>query len=126
MHVFIDESGSFAIPKGDPAPAVSCAGAVLVPSAHAEAIVADFMTLAAPWVDASGEVKGRALGEAEIDAFLAFLADRKCLVECMAVDLGLHRVAEVNAHRDEQARRLTANLTDEHHPNLKAGVPARS
>lgn len=120
MHIFIDESGSFTIPKGATAPAVSCVGAVVMPSADADAIQADFAALAAPWADASGEVKGRSLNEQQIDAFLAFLVERKCLIAATAIDLGLHRVAEVAAHRDAQSRKLTANLTDKHHPDAKA------
>jgi hypothetical protein len=124
MHVFVDESGSFTIPRSSGGPAISCVGAVVLPSSELEVILAGFRTLAACWAPSSVEVKGRTLNEEQTDAFLAFLAERQCLIVCNTIDLAQHRVAEVEAHRDEQARRVSANLSEEHHPRLKESVRA--
>lgn len=122
MHIFIDESGSFTVPRGAPAPSLSCVGAVMLPSDDVEEITAEFLHLSEPWSPPGQEVKGRALGEVEIDAFLAFLARRRCLVHAVAIDLGLHDPTDAAGHREAQADRMTANLTEEHHPSLRGEV----
>ncbi|MDI3308319.1 MAG: hypothetical protein QJR07_14600 [Acetobacteraceae bacterium] len=124
MHIFVDESGSFTIPKERKGPSISCAGAVILPSAEAPTILADLQRLSGPWADASGEVKGRMLNETRVDSFLSLLAERGCLIDCVAIDLGLHCVAEVQEHQQVQASKLTANLIAEHHPNLVQEVRA--
>lgn len=122
MHIFVDESGSFTVPARTKRPSISCVGAVILPSSEVESVIHDFAAMAAPWANASGEVKGSKLNEAQISTFLDFLSERRGLVKCVAVDMALHRIDEVLAHRDEQARKLTANLTHEHHPNLVAAI----
>lgn len=122
MHIFIDESGTFTVPKDGSAPALSCVGAVVLPSAEIDAIQAAFSDLVRPWTDAGEEVKGRLLGERQMDAFLAFLAECRGLIEVVAIDLAFHRVAQVREHQEGQARRLSANLTDAHHPNVWQAV----
>lgn len=124
MHIFIDESGSFTVPSEAKKPAVSAVGAVLLPSLQTPQILAEFKRLSSAWASENGEVKGRLLDEAQVDRFLGFLADCDGLVECTAIDLALHRVSEIRHHQEIQARKITANLTSEHHPNVWAGARA--
>jgi hypothetical protein len=44
------------------------------------------------------------------------------LFDCVALDLGLHRVQEVNEHKGEQAHHVLESVTQEHHPKLRAQV----
>ena len=118
MHIFIDESGSFTVPGTATKPALSAVGAVLLPSEHISQIFVDFQKLKSGWATEKGEVKGRLLSEDQFDQFFSFLAECNGLIECTAIDLALHRVSEIRAHQDAQSRKITANLTSEHHPNL--------
>jgi hypothetical protein len=120
MYIYIDESGAFAIPKRNPGPAVSCAGALVLPESCHDEIVAEFCALSAEWPKLNGEIKGRLLGEVEISAALAMLSRYGATFECVAIDLGLHRALEVQGHRESNARNVLKNVTPEHNPGLVA------
>jgi hypothetical protein len=45
MHVYIDESGTFSIPKRIKGPSISCAGALTIPTSRHDQILDDFRKL---------------------------------------------------------------------------------
>lgn len=114
MHIFIDESGPFSIPAGKPKPAISCIGALSLPSAMVVDVYHDFAALTAGWPNERGEIKGRLLNETDIAAALQFFADKSAIFNCVAIDLGLHTDREALAHHEQQAGALVAGLTDRH------------
>lgn len=118
MHIFIDESGSFAAPP-EPRPSVSCVAALVVP----DRTLGDVATAFRMWkrrhgFDPGKEVKGSALDEPQIADLIALLRRYPVLLEVYAVDMGMHVPAHIAARKEEQARMLTASLTEEHHPNF--------
>lgn len=122
MHVFIDESGTFAVPKV-PAPSISCAGALTLPSAHLDEIYAGFLAIGAEWPkEHSGEIKGRLLNAPEMDVALRYFASVGAVFECVAVDAGLHKTPEILEHRERQALNLARHLTERHRPEMVAEI----
>ena len=122
MHIYIDESGTFVIPADRRGPAISCAGALIVPESQHEQVVATFLEVSRPWPKEDGEIKGKLLDEAHIESAIGVLARHGCLFDCVAIDLGLHRVQEVNDHKGQQAANLLAAITPRHQPTLIAQV----
>jgi hypothetical protein len=117
MHIFIDESGTFAIPQ-KPAPAVTCLGAVIIPDSRRETVFAKFMALAEHWPKTpDGEIKGKLLGENQFYDAVEMFADQGVVMECAATDMGLHSKAEIEKHRDIQADKLYDSVTPGIHFN---------
>lgn len=122
MHIFIDESGSFAIPR-ERKPAGNCVGAVIIRDAALNAVLQDFAALSKNWVRTKhGEIKGRLLDENQFYDTIEMLAVHDVLFDCAAIDLGLHLSDEIEAHKEIQAQKLEAALTPEHQPEMIADV----
>ena len=124
VHTYIDESGTFAIPKRT-GPSVSCVGAVIVPDASHDAIMRDFLALAKAWPRAAnGEIKGRLLNENQFYDAIELLAGHGVLFDCIMMDVGLHEARDAEQQRDVYAARVRAAGTLRHRPSLIAQVQA--
>jgi hypothetical protein len=121
LHICIDESGTFCIPTRV-GPSVSCVGALIIPDSTFTAAIEDFRVFTKGWPrDPHGEIKGRLIRDPnQFYDYIELLRQHRCFFDCVAIDMGLHDEAIVVAHRDAQAARITANLTERHKPSLIA------
>jgi hypothetical protein len=112
MHIFIDETGSFAIPAPFPSP--SLVGALVIPDRKLKYFDRIYGRLRPKLPKDKGEVKGRVLNEEEIRSVVEVLLRCECLFEATVIELGTHTETGLTKHKMEQAKRITANLTEEH------------
>ena len=118
MHIFIDESGTF---TGNPGQhSVSLVGAPIIPDARIARVEKQYQALRADLPKEKGEVKGRLLSEDDVDSVVSMLARNDIVLEIKAIDLGMHSTGAIAAHQAKQAALLTENLTEQHHPDLRA------
>jgi len=116
MLIFIDESGSFAYtsrPIG-----IALVGALIIPEGRIEQVIKKYNALRARLPMQDGEVKGRMLSEADIDRVVAILVRNEALFEVVAVDMAVHSLDGVEAHKKAQENAITNNLSNEHHPKV--------
>lgn len=117
MYIFIDESGPF-LPNQRRDSAVSCTAAAIIPRRFYKAVEEEFVAITEGWPSEKGEVKGRLLGDDQILSIAEWLARYNVFCEVVAFDLNIFSPEELTAHKHVQAEKLTANLTDQHHPDL--------
>jgi hypothetical protein len=67
-------------------------------------------------------VKGRLLDEVQVRSVLEILLRCECLFEASAIELGTHSEEGLTKHKMGQAEAMTANLTEEHHPEFRADL----
>ncbi len=117
MHIFIDESGVF---THDPTKMAtpSAVGALVIPTRSINGFQRLYRRLRQQLPKEKGEVKGRLLNEAELGKVVDILKRMNCVFEVAVIDLAMHTPDELAEHKLAQERALTANLSDEHHPNL--------
>lgn len=121
MHIFIDETGSFGGVERFPSP--SLVGALIVPSTRLQSLEKAYGKLRKNFhIDTRGEVKGKSLSEKEVASVVDLLMEHSALFEAACVELGAHTQAGLDKFQFEQAERMTANLTNEHHETLKAAI----
>lgn len=116
MHIFIDESGTFALT--DKPTSVSAIGAVVLPDYAMKGFDKLYSRVRRRLPKVRGEVKGRLLSEAEVCEVAEVVRKVGGLFEVVLIDMGLHSREVVEEHRAKQAEAVTHHLTDEHHPNL--------
>lgn len=109
MHVYVDESGTFSIPRQATSPAVSCCGALTLPTERKQEVFSGFEALTRDWPRDRGELKGWLLSEEHFSAALAYFVECKLLVELVAIDLGLHETGEVYRHKQGAADNIARN-----------------
>jgi hypothetical protein len=121
MHIFVDETGSFA---GIEQPnSISLVGALVVPDERLASLEKNYAKLRRGLhKDAKGEVKGRLLNELDVARLIPVLFEHSVLFEAACIDLGLHTQAGLLAFRAQQAEKITNGLTDQHTATLKAQV----
>jgi hypothetical protein len=117
MHIFIDESGSF-LTLNDERPHVCCVAALVVPSSRVDAVFSEFSALRRTWPEGQREVKGSRLGEAEVAQSIELAVRHDALLKICAVDSGRHTDDQVAIARKNQADKLRAAVSVNHHPNL--------
>ena len=120
MHIFIDESGSFAYTPN--AHSISVVGALIIPDSRLPDIEKKYLKLRARLPQKNDEVKGRLLSESDIDRVVTLLVRNEALFEVTANDMGLHSEADVSGHKKGQEIGMTAHLTDEHRPSVHEGL----
>lgn len=121
MHIFLDESGAFA-GIGKPV-SLSAMAALVIPDGRLARVKADWRKLRRTFPkDHRGEVKGKALTEDQVIAVARLLAQHRCIAEVSMIDMGLHTREEIEAHIEGLMHGMSANLTDEHHPNIWATI----
>lgn len=123
MHINIDESGSFAVPRNGSA-GFCCVGGLVVGDAQKEKLEAEFQRLTAPWVAPGMEVKGRALPPTAVRQVLDLLGEVDAKLFVTATAGSFHTDDALAAFRHRQADLLGANLTPRHTPELRAQMAA--
>lgn len=123
MHIFIDESGTFTGIGGE-TPAVSTIGALILTSHGLPKLFRRYGRLRANLPKRKGEVKGSLLNEAQVAAVVELLRRNGAIFCASMIDLAAHTADDIAGHRDRRRESLTANLTDGHTPELRAGVAA--
>lgn len=118
MHIFIDESGTFA-PVKNGERSLSLVGALIVPDWSLPKLLTRYAQrrVSLP-KNSSGEVKGKLLDENQVSRVVDLLIKSNCLFEVVAVDMGNEDVQSIERHRAGQAEGITKNLTDKFHPNV--------
>jgi hypothetical protein len=107
MHIFIDESGTFVdYQKGS----IGVVGALVIPDGNLRRLRRKFARIRPSLLKGGGEVKGRLLGEYDVNRVVRLLAAREALFEVTALDLGLHTEASVLAFRQKLAAETRAKL----------------
>lgn len=121
MHIFLDESGTFA-GIGKPV-SLSVMAALVIPDSRLARLKADWRRARRTLpTDHRGEVKGKALREDQVIAVARLLSKHRCIVEASMIDMGLHTPEEIEAHITGQVRGMSVNLTEDHHPNVLTTV----
>src|SRR5438552_2197015 len=118
MHIFIDESGTFA-PVKTSAPSISAVAALVVPDAILPTLERKYLKMREDLPKSKGEVKGRLLSESEIATVVSLLNRHQVLFEVTVVDMAIHDSATIDNHKATQAEKITANLTPRHRPRVR-------
>ncbi len=121
MHIFIDESGTFVIPKTDP-PAFSAVGALTIPDGERIKLEEKYNRLREDLPKQDGEVKGRDLQEHQIAQIVALLVKHQVLFEASVVELSHSDGPLIAAHQEKQARGITKNITPGCNDSLRASL----
>lgn len=116
MHIYIDESGNFVVPK-DNKHRVSCVTALAIPSCSRREVVKEFKRLRSAW-GSNEEVKGSKLDEDQVAAVISLLRNYDVLTEICAIDMGGHSEQQVADYKRGQADTLIESITPEHHPDV--------
>ena len=104
--VFLDESGTFACPKSRSGPSLGCVAALAVSERDLPAIEKGFQNFASRWPPGGAEPKGSRLSERQIDRVLTHLGNHDVVLTFVAIDMAHHTEAEIEAHKNDQARRI--------------------
>ncbi len=125
MHIFIDESGSFS-GSANKQHALSCVGALVIPDFRLDQVFDRYKRLKKRLPKKAGEVKGSFLNESEVAAITDLLAKNDVVLEVVIFDSATQSAQEITKHKLEQARLMTRDLTDQHHPVVVGQVVALS
>lgn len=117
MHIFIDESGTFA-GIGHKKPSISMLGALIVEDRRLSRLCREYLRIRSKLPQERGEVKGRLLLEEHVDMVVRLLQHHGAIFEVVGIDMGMHTEDAVAQHRSKFADAMTANLTEEHHRSL--------
>ncbi len=120
MHIWIDESGSFAGVGEMPSP--SCVGALVVPDAKLADLERLYGRLRRNLPKVKGEVKGRLLTARQVADVVGVLSRSEALFSVSLFEFGMHTVEDIRTHQAELAARLGANITEEHHDVVRNWV----
>jgi hypothetical protein len=121
MHIFIDESGTFAFPPdGEVSPSI--VGALIVPDCAIAQLFKKYERLRGRLPKENGEVKGRLLKEHHVDEVVTWLRRNQCIFEAMVIEMGRESRADIAERKLKTGSALTDNLTDAHNADLKTRV----
>ena len=124
MHIFLDESGTFALPApGTFSPSI--VGALVVPDFKLAKLEQRYARLRHRLPKDAGEVKGRLLNEAQVAQVVDLLRRNSGLFFAHVIETGLEDKDLIRLHREGAAEAMTKHLTDRHFDSLKADVWAR-
>lgn len=121
VHIFIDESGTFA-GVGSSVPAISAQGALILPSYQLSRLFRKYQKLRANLPKRSGEVKGSLLNEQQVASVVELLRKNGAIFCASIIDMADHTAEDIAKHREQGVQSLGANLTDGHTPELRASV----
>lgn len=117
MHIYIDESGSFAS-SDKPNSGISCIGALVIPDNRVSRIILEFELLSKRITKDKGEVKGRLLQEAEIAKVIKMLSKFEVLFFVVCADMNKQTNTTITNNKIEQCKKITETLTNEHHERV--------
>jgi hypothetical protein len=110
VRIFIDESGSF---TGFHAGSISVVGALVIPDVMMDKLTRKYAKFRDRLPqDESGEVKGRLLNEKQVDKVVMLLARNEALFEITALDLGLHKEADVRDYQKKLGEGIPQRTND--------------
>jgi hypothetical protein len=107
MHIFLDESGTFV---GYQRGSIGVVGALVIPDGNVRRLRRKFARIRPSLPKEGGEVKGKLLGEHDVNRVVRLLATREVIFEVTALDLGLHTEAGVLAFKRKLAAETRAEL----------------
>lgn len=112
MHIYIDESGSFAcFPEARNS--ISCVTALVVPESEHDSLMNEYDALRKTWGSCGEELKGRDLAEKQFAEVVNLVSSsRRTFIRIEAIDIGLHTKAIIKDHQSRQAARICAHLGD--------------
>jgi len=120
MHIFIDETGNFLPTANGPKP--SFVGALIIPDFKLAEVFSRYEKIRRQLPKKGNEVKGSGLNPKQVAAVVEMLRRNNVLFHCTGIEMSIHTAAGIEIQRAKQADALTANLTDEHHPNFRAQI----
>ena len=121
MHIYLDESGTFAGWDTN-SDAISVLGALVLPSSRLDKIFAKYSKLRLSLPKRKGEVKGFLLTNAQLIKVIGILARNEALFFPSFIDTGRQTLTEAEFHREKAIMALGENLTNGHSAELRAGV----
>jgi hypothetical protein len=108
---------------GQEDPAVSAVGALILDDASMPKLLRRYERLRANLPkNKEGEVKGSKLDEQQVAAVVHLLRRNGAIFRPALIDMADHAADDIAAHRAKRIESLGANLTEEHQPELRAGV----
>jgi hypothetical protein len=118
MRIYIDEAGPFIVPVSRPH-SISLVLALVIPTATEANLFTAFLNVRNRWTRGEEiEVKGRCVDELQAAKIIDLLSRYDVLVEFYAVDMTRETDPVLNRFKAQQALKITANLTAEHHPQV--------
>src|SRR5208282_763525 len=120
MHIFLDESGTFAIPQSSGRVSFSTMGALVIPTCYQRTNRKRYRRLRTQLPKDAGEVKGRLLNESQVAGVVNLLVKSPVLFNVLAIDMAAQTAEAVVAHRDGQAEKLLLSVGPGHRPSLIA------
>lgn len=124
MHIFLDESGTFALPAPG-AFSPNIVGTLVVPDFKLATLEQRYSRLRHGLPKDAGEVKGRLLNEVQVGQVVDLLRKNSGLFFAHVIEMGLEDEASIRAHQAGAAEGMTRHLTDRHFDSLKADVWTR-
>lgn len=122
MHIFIDESGSFS-GVGHEGSAVSAVGALILDDAFMPKLFRRYERLRINLPkNKAGEVKGSKLDEKQVAAVVDLLRRNGAVFRPAFIDMADHVTDDIAKHRAKRIESLSANLSKDHQPELRAGI----
>ncbi len=119
MNIFLDEAGSFVIPKNNTC-SISCVGALVLLESDTEPIFKKFAHLKKSWgIEGNDEIKGSKLNEQQVSAVIEFLSYYDVIFHATCIDMNLLDVQSITKHRLQQAGKFVENLNSQHHESVK-------
>lgn len=121
MRIFVDESGSFAVPRNG-SEGFCCVGALVIADAEWDNLAARFSQFRATCEPGGSEIKGSKLSDAAAQRVHGLLreADAKLFISATA---GIfYTDASISGFKDRQASYLGEHLTEQHHGRLHQQV----
>lgn len=109
VHIFIDESGSFA---GFHEGSISVVGALAIPDVLLSRIVKKYEKFRKDLPKENGEVKGRLLKEKQVDKIVILLARNEAVFEVTALDLGLHKEGAARDYQKKLGKGMLAKVSN--------------
>lgn len=117
MRIYIDEAGLFVVPPAG-SYSYSLVLALVIPSAHENQVLHEFMQLRDDWPAKGIEIKGSTLDEKQTSQIIQILLRHDVLVGFLAVNMATHDDLLVGDMKRRQADALLAHLTPEHKPSM--------
>lgn len=120
MHIFIDESRSFAVSKAPNS--VCCVAALIVPEPFAATLFRRFRKATRSWRRTAREVKGSGLNERQVAEVLALVRRFDVLLIADCIDMGRVSAADIERHRAGQAAALESSAARVRSPELQKSI----
>lgn len=108
MYIFLDEAGSFILPKTKPW-SICVVGGLIVPKSTIKRLFKDFEILKKVW-GYEGEIKGSKLSEEEVNSFISMLSKYNVFFEAVAIDMGDQTEKNIAKHKKAQVKKTGSNI----------------